>query len=333
MKNNCNPSKLIAAIAQLLLLGACGSPVATQSNLPAPLNDRTGLRDTDKTQKELSDKVAKQESITFTLRQDFDALKQDIDTFKIVFALAFLVLLPAVGLASYFFARKPRSSVENTRSRKRLKELDASSASVSQEPNQNKSGGLGLGSANRSVHSSQSSDSPPDGTQSTSQSSQYQKPDIQAIKDKYSNSPITNTSRNIAIPQQSQTNQSLTYDLSIECYQTGKYDLLQPYSQGYFSATPESMTRNRAYQENPLELVQSYDGLFWIIKTVDSHCLLFPNPEKRIEQTRILGIEYFFGTNFKNENYQSVTVTDPAYMGYENGKWVMRQKGQIDFGY
>jgi len=320
MRNSFNPSKLIVAIAQLLLLGACGSPAATESNLPASLSDR---RDTDKTQKELSDKLAKQEGITFKLRQDFDELRQDLDTFKIVFALSFLVLLPAVGLASYFFAIKPRSSAENTRLRKRSKELDPSSASVSQEPNQNKSGGLGFGSANKLVSPSQSLESPLDHIQSTSEPNQYKKPDFQNTRDKYSNTP--NISRDTGIPRRSQSNQSVTYDIAVQFYQNRKYDLLEPYSQGYFSATPESMTRNRAYQENPLELVQSYDGLFWIIKTVDSHCLLFPNPEKRIEQTRILGIEYFFNTNFNHENFLSVIVVDPAYMGYENGKWVMRQ--------
>jgi hypothetical protein len=328
MRNSFNPSKLIVAIAQLLLLGACGSPAANESNLPAPLSDR---RDTDKTQKELSDKLAKQEGITFKLRQDFDELRQDLDTFKIVFALSFLVLLPAVGLASYFFAIKPRSSAENTRLRKRSKELDPSSASVSQEPNQNKSSGLGFGSANKLVSPSQSLESPLDHIQSTSEPNQYKKPDFQNTRDKYSSTP--NISRDTGILRRSQSNQSVTYDIAVQFYQNRKYDLLEPYSQGYFSATPESMTRNRAYQENPLELVQSYDGLFWIIKTVDSHCLLFPNPEKRIEQTRILGIEYFFNTNFNHENFLSVIVVDPAYMGYENGKWVMRQKGQIDFGY
>lgn len=331
MKNSRNLSKFIVAIAQLLLLGACGSSAATQSNFSGSSADRTVPRDADKAQKELSDKLTKQEGVTFALKQDLETLRQDFDYFKIVFALSFLVLLPAVGLASYFFAIKPRSSAENTR--KRSKELDPSSASVSQEPTQNKSGGLGFGSANRPGYPSQSADSPTDRTQSTSESNQYQKPDIQAIRDKYSNNPITNTSRDTAIPQRSRANQSLTYDLAIECYQTGKYDLLQPYSQGYFSATPESMMRNRAYQENSLELVKSFDGLFWIVKTIDSHYLLFPNPEKRIEQTRILGIEYFFSTNFKNENYISGTVIAPAYMGYENGKWGMRQKGQIDFGY
>ena len=121
--------------------------------------------------------------------------------------------------------------------------------------------------------------------------------------------------------------------MAIQCYQNEDYDSLQPYSQGYYSATSESMMRNRAYWGNPLELVQSYDGLFWIVITSDSYCSLFPNPTKRIEQTRLPGIEYFFETNFNNENYRSCVVISPAEMGNENGRWVMQQKGQINFVY
>jgi len=341
MRNSFNPSKLIVAIAQLFLLGACEWSLGVPNPSPSSTTSaQTVSKDADKAQKEkdLSEKLAKQESVTFKLDENLKELQQDLGTFKIVFALAFLVLLPAVGLAGYLFAKKTISSTENPRSRNRSKESDPLTASGSQEPDQNRSGGLGFGSANKPSSPSKSSDSPtPDRIQGTSESNQYKnrglRPSygLQPTRDEYSNT--SNISKDTDITRRSQSNQSVTYDIAIQFYQNKKYNLLEPYSQGYFSATPESMTRNRAYQENPLELAQSYDGLFWIVKTIDSHCLLFPNPEKRVEQTRILGIEYFFETNFRDENYRSITVAEPAYMGYENGKWVMRQKGRIDFMY
>ncbi|MFM7850806.1 MAG: hypothetical protein ACKO96_02570, partial [Flammeovirgaceae bacterium] len=92
---------------------------------------------------------------------------------------------------------------------------------------------------------------------------------------------------------------------------------------------------NREFWGNPLELIETYDydGLFWIVQTIEPHFLLLPNPAKRIAKTRLPGFEYFFETNFKTENYQFCSVTVPANMNYENGKWVMLKKGQINFVY
>jgi hypothetical protein len=122
----------------------------------------------------------------------------------------------------------------------------------------------------------------------------------------------------------------LTESLALQHYQSRMYKVLEDFGVGYYSATPESVARNRSDWANPLELVEFFDGLFWIIKTTDRY-LLFPNPRLRIEQTRIRGIEYFFETNFTFEGYQSYQVTLPAHVDLINGKWLRLRKGQITF--
>jgi hypothetical protein len=130
-----------------------------------------------------------------------------------------------------------------------------------------------------------------------------------------------------------QTKQPLTYDLAIEYYQDGRYELIRPYTEGYYSATSESIMSNRAYWGNPLELEKFPDGLFWIVKTIEPYLVLFPNPTKKIEDNRIRSIEYFFESNFSNVNYRNLIVIAPAYMIIVSGRLVMQQKGQIEFTY
>ena len=134
------------------------------------------------------------------------------------------------------------------------------------------------------------------------------------------------SSRNVDTPK-------LTYDLATEYYNNKDYDLLKPLSKGYYDATSDSVMRNREFWGNPLELFADSDGLFWIIQTVEPYLLLLPNPSKRIAKTRLPGFEYFFETDFKGENYQSCRVISAAYMDYVSGKWVIAQKGQLNFVY
>ena len=130
-------------------------------------------------------------------------------------------------------------------------------------------------------------------------------------------------------------NQPLTYDVAVDYYNEQKYDLLKPFSKGYYTATGESMRLNREFWGNPLELVEAYDydGLFWIVQTIEPYLLLLPNPAKRIAKTRLPGFEYFFETNFVSENYRSCVVVAPAYMSWNSSQWVMTQKGVLNFVY
>jgi hypothetical protein len=134
------------------------------------------------------------------------------------------------------------------------------------------------------------------------------------------------------LPQARVNRVQLTENLAIQSYQSKSYSSLEASTVGYYSATPESVTRNRADWANPLDLVEFFDGLFWIIKASERN-LLFPNPRMRIEQTRIRGIEYFFETNYSDENYHSCTVDAPAYVELVNGKWVRIKKGRVTFAY
>jgi hypothetical protein len=123
--------------------------------------------------------------------------------------------------------------------------------------------------------------------------------------------------------------------VALDYYKSQKYDLLQPFSQGYYSATAESMRLNREFWGNPLELIEAYDydGLFWIVQTIEPYFLLLPNPAKKIAKTRLPGFEYFFETNFISENYRSCLVVSPAYMNWNGSQWVMTQKGALNFVY
>ena len=113
MKNSRNLSKFIVAIAQLLLLGACGSSAATQSNFSGSSADRTVPRDADKAQKELSDKLTKQEGVTFALKQDLETLRQDFDYFKIVPSTSSYVIIPLGGIIVYELAEGTISEQRN----------------------------------------------------------------------------------------------------------------------------------------------------------------------------------------------------------------------------
>jgi hypothetical protein len=134
------------------------------------------------------------------------------------------------------------------------------------------------------------------------------------------------------LPQARVNRVQLTENLAIQSYQSKSYSSLEASTVGYYSATPESVTRNRADWANPLDLVEFFDGLFWIVKASERN-LLFPNPRMRIEQTRIRGIEYFFETNYSDENYHSCTLDTPAYVEFVNGKWVRIKKGRVTFAY
>jgi hypothetical protein len=291
--------------------------------------------------KTLSDEVTNQSNT-------ISGLKQDLSSFKGLFALSLLILLPVVGFGSYFLTKRSHSPSDNPKTSKQKERPNKSefvSKSVAKDTSRNRKG---LGSDSTTTSSFPSQTSTPikkdsDNDQKTKQKEDKEKSTqvydgqdrvIKEVRDVDNiNRSSTDTFTAEKSSQQVYVAQQLTYDIAFQCYQNGSYESLQSYSQGYYSATPESMMRNRAYWGNPIELVQSYDGLFWIIKTIDSHCMLFPNPDKRIEQTRIPGIEYFFETNFKNENYHSCIVTDPAYMNYEDGKWLILQKGRINFVY
>lgn len=150
-------------------------------------------------------------------------------------------------------------------------------------------------------------------------------------RDRNINTPIPQERyRQTSLPPANIGKGQLTEESAIRHYKDRSYSLLEAYTSGYYSATPESVARNRSDWANPLDLVEFFDGLFWIIKASERN-LLFPNPRMRIEQTRIRGIEYFFETNFTGEVYQSYTLEAPAHVELVNGKWVRIKKGQIRF--
>lgn len=131
-------------------------------------------------------------------------------------------------------------------------------------------------------------------------------------------------------------NQELSYELAVQYYQNAdNHQTLNKYTQGYYSATVESLAANRRYSAKPLDLTESndYNGLFWIIKTSENYFLMFPNPKMRIDQTRIQQINYFFSSNFRDSNYVACEVGFPADMRYESDKWIRQEKGQINFVY
>jgi len=144
--------------------------------------------------------------------------------------------------------------------------------------------------------------------------------DNERIEEHHSNIPI---------------NQELSSELAVQYYQNETHhQTLNKYTQGYYSATLESLTANRRYSAIPLELTESsdYNGLFWIIKTSENYFLMFPNPKMRIDQSRIHPIQYFFSINFRDSNYVACEVI-PADMKYENDKWKMLVKGRINLVY
>ncbi len=295
-----------------------------------------------KQNKDLSDKLKNKDT-------EIEIFKADSSRQITLFAPAFLILLLAVGAGGYFLGKNSQSSSGNPKPKERSRKPDPASKSGSKDVSRNR---RGLGNDSTS-NASASSHNPINESSDRGLKFRLNEKNKAAIndisneikdrddilpnqkikKDETSRYQRVNPSPAEITPRRASSNQSLTYDVAVQYYQSGDYDLLQAASQGYYSATSESMMRNREFWENPLELVEAYNGLFWIVQTIEPYFLLLPNPLKRIAETRLPGIEYFFETNFKDENYRSCVVVSPAYMGNENGKWVMQQKGQINFIY
>ena len=128
----------------------------------------------------------------------------------------------------------------------------------------------------------------------------------------------------------------MTYEQAFNAYHED-YRLLEPYMQnGYYSATVESITLNRQYSESPLELspCPKYKSLFWIIETSDYGTILFPNPEVRIDQSRIQALKYFFNNkNFRDSNYQAWEVFPALIRADNKGQLVRQKKGELSFDY
>ncbi len=276
------------------------------------------------------------------------SLRQDLSNQKNLFILALLILLPAAGVGGFFL---PKRSPLTTKRKTPINNPRSDDKTAAQDINSGRTGRKGLGSDVAKPSSTPQSYSD---TQNESRAPNFRlrdKPKVEIdeldhefedIESLPTNQPQRrytpvnqnpNTSRPDANPQKAYINQALTYDLAVGYYNNGNHEVLQSCSQGYYSATADSMMRNRQFWENPLELIEAYNGLFWIVQTNEPYFLLLPNPSKRITETRLPGLEYFFETNFKNENYQSCVVVSPAYLNHENGKWTMQQKGQINFVY
>ena len=169
---------------------------------------------------------------------------------------------------------------------------------------------------------------------------------VDNIKNPVKKLPESNTSTSISQANQdfarqqiqpiNQVTHLLTYEQAFNTYHED-YRLLEPYMQnGYYSATVESITLNRQYSESPLQLSScpKYKSLFWIIETSDYGAVLFPNPEVRIDNSRIQALKYFFNNNnFKDSNYQAWEVF-PALMKANNkGQLVRQKKGELTFDY
>jgi len=156
-----------------------------------------------------------------------------------------------------------------------------------------------------------------------------------------SNTPTSISQANQDLPRQkiqpiNQVTHFLTYEQAFNIYHED-YRILEPYMQnGYYSATVESITLNRQYSESPLQLsaCPKYKSLFWIIETSDYGAILFPNPEVRIDQSRIQALKYFFNNkNFKDSNYQAWKVL-PALMKVDSkSQFVRQKKGELSFDY
>lgn len=292
MKNSCNLSKLIVVIAQLFLLGGCYS--FNKSENP-PSIDIASLQEPDKKCLEVlkqglekyKDITAKLDTIDITNNQ---SAPQPISSRAKNLSSDLQKLIGAKE------CQPPASTESVSNVIAQVKELDTEVLLMA-DALKNKQ------KIKEKVNSFPSQTSTPikkdsDNDQKTKQKEDKEKSTqvydgqdrvIKEVRDVDNiNRSSTDTFTAEKSSQQVYVAQQLTYDIAFQCYQNGSYESLQSYSQGYYSATPESMMRNRAYWGNPIELVQSYDGLFWIIKTIDSHCMLFPNPDKRIEQTRIM---------------------------------------------
>jgi hypothetical protein len=297
---------------------------------------------------------------TIALANQNEKIEQLENSKNIMMSVVFL-LLPVVGVAGYFLGRgsKLPNPSDDSQTKDRSPKQDRKTKQSLQDRRQNplinddktpqKAGLRGLGrkspithepsnplinnettdrhqnfhlnNKNQSRTNDRSSDRLDETASRRSQgdaSAQYQNPD--PVIDK------TTFPKNIA-------SERLTEELAIDYYNNGTYNLLHSYSKGYYDATSDSMMRNREFWGNSLELFEDFDGLFWIIQTVEPYFLLLPNPSKRIAKTRLPGFEYFFETNFKSENYQFCQVVSPAYMDYVNGKWAMTQKGVLNFVY
>jgi hypothetical protein len=292
-------------------------------------------------QKQITDHIAE-------LANQGEKIKQLESNKNIMMPVVFL-LLPLVGVAGYFLGKG--SKLPNVSGDFQPKDL--SPKQVRQKPivndtlNKKGLGGLG-GRKTSSAH-----ESPPlakqevvdrtpnfrlnDKKQSSTNDSDLDNIDqtttnpSQRVNPSRYRNPETAVDRDIS--PRNLASQTLTYDLATEYYNNRSYDLLKPLSKGYYDATSDSVMRNREFWGNPLELFEDSDGLFWIVQTVEPYFLLLPNPLKRIAKTRLPGFEYFFETNFKSENYRSCVIIAPAYMDYISGKWVMAQKGSLDFVY
>ena len=274
------------------------------------------------------------------------SLRQDLSNQKNLFILALLILLPTAGVGGYFLAKR---STLTTKRKTPASNPRPADKIASQDINSGRTGRKGLGSDAAKPSSTAQSHSDAQNESRAPNFKLRDKPKVEidgldhefeSIEPSSTNQPYRrytsvnqnpSTSRTDANPQRAYVSQALTYDLAVDYYNHGNYEALKSCSQGYYSATADSMMRNRQFWENPLELIEAHNGLFWIVQTNEPYFLLLPNPSKRITETRLPGLEYFFETNFKNENYQSCVVVSPAYMSHENGKWTMQQKGQISF--
>ena len=88
--------------------------------------------------------------------------------------------------------------------------------------------------------------------------------------------------------------------------------------------------------KSPLELspCPKYKSLFWIIETSDYGTILFPNPEVRIDQSRIQALKYFFNNkNFRDSNYQAWEVFPALIRADNKGQLVRQKKGELSFDY
>jgi hypothetical protein len=310
--------------------------ITNQVELLVPPNNTDDLK---KQIRDLTEKLTAAE-------KENSSLRQDLSNQKNLFILALLILLPTAGVGGYFLAKR---STLTTKRKTPASNPRPADKIASQDINSGRKGRKGLGSDEAKSSSPAQSYSDAQNESRDPNFKLRDKPKVETdgldhgfegIEASPSNQPQRrytsisqnpSTSRPDANPQKAYVNQALTYDLAVGYYNHGSYEFLQSSSQGYYSATAESMMRNRQFWENPLELIEAHNGLFWIVQTTEPYFLLLPNPSKRITETRLPGLEYFFETNFKNENYQSCVVVSPAYMNYENGKWTMQQKGQISF--
>jgi len=198
---------------------------------------------------------------------------------------AFLLLLPVVGVAGYFLGQRLQTSdiPDNNNAKKRATKQSgvAPASHVSNDPTQKTRGLGGLGGSSRkSTHSKETpsirvndegenslkfrlndktknritpSDIPEDISEQGAIISSQQRLDL-------SRNQKVNTSYSASESVNKPISQPLTYELAIHHYNDGNYDLLQNCSRGYYSATSDSMMRNREFWGNPLELIEAFDG-------------------------------------------------------------------------